>query len=125
MNNKTYFIETYGCQRHGSATQVGGRILLDSGLREASAGEGETIYKTYAVVNGRRIPVYSNIRPASDDHEVATAPKRQPQSSLGLRADGAGLGDEGDARRGSLAGPNNRGAPKPSASRTSQAYQLK
>ncbi len=43
---------------------------------ELPAASGETIYKSYAVVNGRRIPVYSNVRPASDDHEVATAPRR-------------------------------------------------
>ncbi len=43
--------------------------------REVPTGSGETIYKSYAVVNGRRIPVYTNVRPATDDHEVATAPR--------------------------------------------------
>ncbi len=43
---------------------------------ELPTASGETIYKSYALVNGRRIPVYSNIRPASDDHAVATAPRR-------------------------------------------------
>lgn len=30
-----------------------------------------TIYKTYEAVNGRRVPVYTNIPPASDDFEIA------------------------------------------------------
>ena len=43
---------------------------------ETRTGAGETIYKSYTVVNGRRIPVYSNVRPATDDYEVAGRPRR-------------------------------------------------
>ena len=32
---------------------------------------GETIYKTHEMINGRRIPVYTNSRPDSDHYEVA------------------------------------------------------
>ena len=34
-------------------------------------GAGETIYKTHEMINGRRIPVYTNDRPDSDNYEVA------------------------------------------------------
>ena len=34
-------------------------------------GSGETIYKTHETIDGRRIPVYTNNRPDSDDYEVA------------------------------------------------------
>ena len=40
-----------------------------------SAGRGETIYKSFEEVDGRRVPVYTNIKPASEDYEVATRPR--------------------------------------------------
>ncbi len=35
--------------------------------------EGLTIYKTYETVDGRRVPVYSNMAPASGEFEVTTS----------------------------------------------------
>ena len=39
--------------------------------RRAGRGSDKTIYKTYEVINGRQIPVYTNTRPDSDDYEIA------------------------------------------------------
>lgn len=42
---------------------------------ESSGGDSKTIYKSYRDIGGRKIPVYTNIKPASGDYEVATRPR--------------------------------------------------
>ena len=37
----------------------------------AAADSGTTIYKSYDVINGRRIPSYSNVVPADGEYEIA------------------------------------------------------
>ena len=41
----------------------------------ATRGSGEAIYKTYEVIDGRRVPMYTNTRPASGDYEVSGRPR--------------------------------------------------
>ena len=73
----------------GAVTQYGGQVppypetqayvekvraTTDLDVR-VTRGSGETIYKTYEIINGRRVPVYTNTRPASGDYEVAGRPR--------------------------------------------------
>ena len=66
----------------GAVEQYGNRVppyretrdfvgLVQGRTDLAAAGSGTTIYKSYDVIDGRRIPSYSNVKPADGEYEVA------------------------------------------------------
>ncbi len=72
-------VERYGNQvpPYRETQQFIGRIRDRAEITTVSV-TGTTIYKTYDVVGGRRIPRYSNVQPASRDYEVADRPRSTP-----------------------------------------------
>lgn len=48
------------------------RIQTSTDLRRAG---GDTIYKTVDVIEGREVPRYSNVKPASGDYQIAARPR--------------------------------------------------
>jgi soluble lytic murein transglycosylase-like protein len=51
------------------------KVRSSTDLETGGGGPATTIYKTFEDVEGRKVPVYTNVRPASGDYEVATRPR--------------------------------------------------